>query len=125
MGGRLREGPASSRAFEALAIGFAAVGMLCLALEAAVLRRFEKMFADFGGALPAPTQFVFDVHLPHLAFAVAAVLVGVAGMLVRFKASRTEGRVVLVVAAGLSWLAVGFCALAMYVPFWSPGGAIK
>src|SRR5438105_11590261 len=58
-----------------------AVGV-CTVLLLFVTPTFEKMFKDFGGALPAPTQFVVDLskflqnYIIHMAVAVGAIVFG-------------------------------------------------
>src|SRR6184192_2312394 len=55
---------------------------VCTVLLLFVTPTFEKMFKDFGGALPAPTQFVVDLskflqnYIIHMAVAVGAIVFG-------------------------------------------------
>jgi type IV pilus assembly protein PilC len=64
------------------AVTTVAIGVVILLLVK-VIPVFEKMFADFGGTLPAPTQFVIDLsdwlqaYVLYLIGGVAAVIVGV------------------------------------------------
>ncbi|MGC4119120.1 MAG: hypothetical protein QM765_32050 [Myxococcales bacterium] len=105
--------------------GVAATAILGLALESAALGRFRRLFADYGGTLPGPTQFVLDSRLPLVVLGVSTVLVLVAAAALRTKNYRSEGRSVLVATAALSLLTVAFNAIAAFLPLLSLGDNIK
>jgi type IV pilus assembly protein PilC len=67
-----------------------AVGVVILLLTK-VIPTFEKMFVDFGGTLPAPTQFV--VNLSHWVQSwILPALVGAALVVVAFQTARKRSR---------------------------------
>lgn len=117
--------PREARAFDAAMFGLAAVGTFAVGLEAAAFGRIERLFADFGGALPELTEFVLRTHLPLVALVVCIALEAGAALAMRTKDYRPEGRAFLVAAAVLAWCSVLLGVLAALLPLRTLDAAIK
>jgi type II secretory pathway component PulF len=111
------------RIADVVAVGFNVLGLAVLGLQARSLPVFERMFEDFGGTLPGPTQLLLDLKLPIVAFFVCLAL-ATAGVVLRVK-GRMSGLVLLVASAALSGLSLTLFLVAMYLPMYGFAGTIK
>jgi len=109
--------PTHPRLRDVKTVWFSAIGIFILALESAEFGMLRKLFADFGGTLPGPGEFVFATGLPYVALSVSVVLALVAGLMHRSRNGRATGEALFRACALLAWLGAVVCALAYFLPF--------
>jgi type II secretory pathway component PulF len=98
--------------------------MFCCYLAAFISPNFQKMYADFGGELPALTRLVLMPWVPLFLGLIPAIMIAVALALVG-KSSLGVRRGLVAGAAFFSVAASGLCLHAVYLPLFSIAGAIK
>jgi hypothetical protein len=115
--------PAGLRPVDWVLCGFIALGALGLAVEAASLSAFERMFRDFGGELPFLTSLVLRAWLPAVLLGLVASL-ATAGTVLRSKSIK-GGRALLVAALLIACTGGPGVLVALYLPIFRLAGSIR
>ena len=100
------------------------LGLLLLWItQIAVVPRFARMFAEFGGVLPAATRIALS---PLFAAVVSLLVLALIGLGVALRlGGRPGGRPLLAVAVLPCLLAIVFELIALYLPIFELAGAIQ